>query len=146
LQPAFFAYLASTASNVTGDNTGYRIGSTVALTKVYDIGNNLNTNGTFTAPVAGIYHFIFAANLSNITTQTNLAVFATISGQTYYVNSTQPANCKQSAGLIFQGTLYANMSAGDTAVFIYSVDGGPKTVNATGAANYQTYIQGRLVG
>lgn len=52
---AFSAYLGTADLNVTGNNSLYQLGSGNALTKEFDLGNNLNVNGTFTAPKAGRY-------------------------------------------------------------------------------------------
>lgn len=52
-QPYFFATLASTQSNVTGDSTAYNITGAI-WTEVSDIGNCFS-NGTFTAPATGRY-------------------------------------------------------------------------------------------
>lgn len=53
---AFFAYLSSTQSNVTGDGTEYTI---ISDTESFDIGNNYNAaTGIFTVPVTASYTFI----------------------------------------------------------------------------------------
>lgn len=61
-----FNYRSVTPSvtNVTGDGTVYNIGSSVALSSVYDNsggamygGNGSGTPASFTAPVSGVYYF-----------------------------------------------------------------------------------------
>ena len=59
-QCAFLAYLGSNDLNVTGNGAIYTLGAVTALTEVYDQSNNFNTNGTFTAPKSGRYHFAAA--------------------------------------------------------------------------------------
>ena len=55
-QPAFNAYMGSTASNVTGDGTLYAIAFD---TELYDVGSDYNTGTyTFTAPVTGRYRML----------------------------------------------------------------------------------------
>lgn len=56
LQPSFLGIQASTATNVTGNSTAYTLGSTVALTEVFDQGGDFTTAGVFTAPITGRYY------------------------------------------------------------------------------------------
>jgi hypothetical protein len=62
-QPYFFAYLAATQSNVTGDNTAYNITGAI-WTEVSDVGACFS-NGTFTAPTTGRYVFSGNIRLNN---------------------------------------------------------------------------------
>ena len=59
-QCAFLAYLGSDVLNVTGNGAIFTLGTGTLLTEVYDQSNNFNTNGTFTAPKSGRYHFAAA--------------------------------------------------------------------------------------
>lgn len=62
-----FLYIQQTnAPNVTGDGTSYVIGSSVALTKIFDSNNNVTTSGVFTAPVSGYYTLIFGSCINNL--------------------------------------------------------------------------------
>lgn len=56
LQPSFLAYLGSSVLNVTGTGTLFTLGTTTALTEVFDQNNDFNGT-TFTAPVSGRYSF-----------------------------------------------------------------------------------------
>ncbi len=57
LQPAFYAYLSASDANVTGNGATYLLGSGNILTITGQQGTGLATNGVFTAPVQGFYHF-----------------------------------------------------------------------------------------
>lgn len=67
LQPAFVAHLSATDSNVTGAGGVYFLGSGNVLTIDYQQGSALSTNGTFTAPVNGMYLFSTALVINDIT-------------------------------------------------------------------------------
>lgn len=65
LQPAFFAFLSATDSNVTGGGSGYVLGTGNVLT-VTQQGTAMSTAGVFTAPVTGWYMFIATLFLDGI--------------------------------------------------------------------------------
>ena len=67
LQPAFYAHLSATDSNVTGAGATYLLGSGNALTIISQQGSGLATNGIFTAPVTGDYHFTASLFVTDIT-------------------------------------------------------------------------------
>lgn len=57
-QPAFNGTVAGSGltNNVTGNGTVYTIGASLAsYTIIFNQGTNFNSNGTFTAPVTGVY-------------------------------------------------------------------------------------------
>ena len=75
-KPAFRARIAT-----TGSGTG-TTGTLIFETEDFDIGGNYNTsNGIFTAPIAGIYHFMFRS-----LTATNTSGAASASNDTIYVD------------------------------------------------------------
>lgn len=144
-QPAFLAFLGSVASNVTGDGTVYTLGSTVALTIVFDKASNFNTNGTFTAPVTGIYELgvICLVNGGTSITGGDLIIVTTARSYraTMYNNGTGVTN------IAATNVTLADMTAGDTATFTVATnDTGGKIDDLPGSASpYLIYVWGRLV-
>lgn len=144
-QPTFLAFLGTTDTNVTGDNTLYTIGSGNALTKVVDQGTNLNTNGTFTAPVAGNYFLQATAILVGGTVINGGEMRIVTTGRTFrQFLPTTAGNTTQLAGSV---STITSMAAGDTATFqISSSDTGGKVDDLGGGASpYITWISGYLV-
>lgn len=158
LLDAFLAILPTDTGAVTGDGTVYPLGSTVALTEVYDTGNAFNpgngagTGCSFTAPATGKY-FFYASVVSAtypFTTippaaPTNCIIIAT-NARTYYGNFPVPVNPGNQQNGQTMITVIADMTAGDVATFSWRVDTavGNKTINATGGSTVagMTYITG----
>ncbi len=110
-QPAFLAYAAD-ASNVTGSGfTLYQYG-TSAMTEIFDQGSNFNTNGTFTAPVTGLYSLNATGYLQGCTVNTGCALRVITSNRSYDSGTLRGATNNDSATLF--ATL-ADMDAADTA-------------------------------
>jgi hypothetical protein len=141
-QPAFSAYLASVATDVTGDGTNYQLG-TNALTELFDIGDNFNTNGTFTAPVSGYYQFnccILAQGVS----ATNTAVLSLGTSVAPFTFGNFGTCATGNMPMAF--SVLAQMQAGDTAVVNLNFSNGAKTVDIYGAnGDVRTFFQGWLV-
>ena len=79
LQPAKPAFRARIATSSGGAGT---TGTLIFETEDFDIGGNYNTsNGIFTAPIAGIYHFMFRS-----LTATNTSGAASASNDTTFVD------------------------------------------------------------
>lgn len=145
-QPAFLARLGTTDSNVTGDGTKFRIGSGNALTVIFDQGSNFNTNGTFTAPIAGRYLFIGLVRLDNIGAS-HTAVFVQIitTSLNYSCPIVNPAAMQSvGSGFALNISVIANMAASDTATLNVEVLNSTKTVNVTGSAG-DTSFAGYLI-
>jgi hypothetical protein len=145
-QPAFFANLSSSVTNVTGDSTVY----TVAFNNViFDNGSNFNTGtATFTAPVTGIYFFGWNLYMQNIGAAHSDA--ATLLNATSVANTeiNQSAAFALSAGgeLAIQGSRLVSMSATDTLTFKLVVVGSTKTVGLFGSnTDPRTYLNGYLI-
>ncbi len=146
LQPAFLAYLASTDSNVTGDGTGYTLGTNVAFTEVFDQGSNFNTNGTFTAPITGRYFFFSAILTGDLgAANTSCRVLQPTSNRTYgwgqlNVGAARDVNNQYT----FIGGTMADMDAADTCTLQINVSNGTKIVDIIGSAAADTYFCGYL--
>src|SRR5690349_8738436 len=142
LQPAFLAYLASTDSNVTGDGTGYTLGTNVAFTEIFDQGNNFNTNGTFTAPVTGRY-FFFAAILTGDlgAANTSARVLLPTSNRTYGWGQLNVGAARDASNqYTFIGGTVSDMDAADICNLQINVSNGTKIVDVIGAASPETYF------
>lgn len=86
-QPAFFAYLDTTVSNVTGNNTVYTvIFENDSTAPAFDTRSNYDTGtGVFTAPIAGRYRFeagVYATGITAVA-DTFLVRFNINSGSKY---------------------------------------------------------------
>jgi hypothetical protein len=130
-QPAFYCYLGSALTNVTGDTTSYQL---VSWTKPVDQSSNFNaTTGVFTAPVAGFYIFglnVYAkgwassnyiAYLSIVGTSTTL-----ISSYYRWYNIQTGGGANNSCGNMEGGF---SMSVGDTAYFVMYASGSSKNIS-----------------
>ncbi len=113
LQPAFLAYLGASISNVSGNGTTFTLGTTTALTEVYDQGSNFVTSGTFTAPVTGRYSFSGCAYLNGCTIASGIGMIFTTSNATYQNNNFRAAS---SLDIAINYTANADMDAADTCV------------------------------
>lgn len=142
LQPAFLAYLATSVPNVTGTGTIFQLGTTTALTKVYDQNSNFNTNGTFTAPVTGKYQFSGATRVNNCTIATSLTSQIVTTNRTYQFTLNRAA----SNATIFLGlAALADMDSGDTAVVNVSTTGeASNTDQLFGQSLPNTFFSGYL--
>lgn len=143
--PAFFAYLGTSVVNATGNATVYTLGSTQALTEIYDRGNNFNVNGTFTAPVTGIYDLRASIYVSNILTGYYFVMNIVTTTATYNFAFDKTA-------MVGTQNMYlpvlALMNAGDTARVNIAVNGEGADVNTIfGVVDviYYTYFSGVLV-
>jgi hypothetical protein len=147
LQPAFLAVNASTLNNKTGSGGVYTLG-TDALTEIYDQNADFNTNGTFTAPVSGVYDLQLAVLCSGITiAATTIDIRIQTSNRQYLTQnaSTTIANGAGNAGLVL--CALADMDAADTSIFTVIVSGeAGATVDIYGSTSFPgTYICGNLV-
>lgn len=144
-QPAFLAYLASNDSNVTGNGATYTLGTNVALTEIFDQGNNFNTNGTFTAPVTGKYEFLLTPYFTGTTALMTTCVAQIVTtARAYQITEIwYPAAGDRSIQL----SSLCNMTAGDTATFTVRIIGGAGNTVAlqSGVNPMLTFISGYLV-
>lgn len=149
LQPAFLAILGSTDANVTGDATEFRIGSTTALTEIFDQNNDFNTNGTFTAPVTGRYNFTSNIRMSSLgaghTIASSYIVTSNLaSGFRTTLNGANIRDSNNNANIC--SSVLADLDAGDTCTAIITVTNSTKTVGVAGSATIGvTHFSGFLV-
>ena len=144
LQTAFLAYLASTVSNVTGNETTFTLGTTTALTEVFDQNSDFNTNGTLTAPVTGKYYLQGSAILSGCTVNTGCFIDVTTSNRTFEIGSPRTAAAANSA---CNTSLLADMDSGDTCTWVIIGTGEAAATDDVPGGSSPTfnYVSGHLV-
>ena len=148
VQPAFLAYLAASVPNATGAGTAYILG-TDALTEIYDQGGNFNTNGTFTAPITGIYNLYFTFELQSVTAAMSSSDCRLMtSNRDYEIKSLNPGVVKDSGGVFgLEGCAQADMDAADTCTYSIKISGGAgNTAAISGSAILLTFVSGWLLG
>ena len=147
LQSAFMAYLGSTDSNVTGDGTSFTIGKGNALTEVFDLNSDFNTNGTFTAPVTGRYILGCCICIGGMDSANALLATIVTSNRTYYMTHLSGFAIRSSVNnyLSSVGYVLADMDAADTASFKVQVSGDSgKVSDVIGGSSPITYVYGFL--
>lgn len=145
LQACFFAILATDDLNVTGNGAVYTLGTNVAWTEIFDQNNNFNTNGTFTAPATGRYHFSGAIRFLDANGATSF--------QTRFNTSNRLIIGDQKTYAItggFQSTsanVICDMDSGDTCTFQLQINGlAGNTADLGGdSPTAVTYFSGTLV-
>jgi hypothetical protein len=142
LQPSFLAYLATTATDKTGNAGSYTLG-TDALTEVFDRGNNFNTNGTFTAPVTGLYDLKAQITITGTTIATSFVISIVTTARTYTSTFTRAAASTDQTVFI---ACLADMTATNTATVTIVASGeAGNTDDIKGGATLETYFCGTLV-
>lgn len=146
LQPAFFANGAG-GTDVTGNSTTFVVGTGgTAYTEIYDQNGDFNTNGTFTAPVTGRYHFdstIQCTGFLSAHTQGFSSIAASNrSAQGPLVNPFAAMGVAAN-GFSFVATTDIDMDAADTCVNRVTVESGTLVVDVT--ADARTHFSGHLV-
>lgn len=145
LQPAFFAYLAATATDKTGNGTTYTLG-TDALTEVYDQGGDFNTNGTFTSPVTGIYDLRAQISIEGCTIASSFAISIIVSGTSARTYQKVVERTASNLTQVMDISALAKMTAADTAtVTIIATGEVGDTDDITGSATAVTFFCGNLV-
>jgi hypothetical protein len=147
-QPAFFAYLSATASNVTGDSTAYTV---IFDSEIYDVGANYNVaSGIFTASISGKYYL--SANAIAISQGTGEESYSGIStsNRTLY-GSFYPTrdSCSNfygpNSGISLNSSSTSDMDAGDTAKYEVTLRNGTKVDDIYGTNSPYTYFCGYLL-
>jgi len=142
-QPAFLYYLGTTVSGFSGTGTPYTIGSTQALTKVFDNDSNFSTSGVFTAPVTGIYNFYFAVLVLNCTIASECQMqLIPSTGSSYSTRQDRNAS-NNNFGL--SGSFIINLTSGTTVTFVLDTFGEVSNTNNLQGAQANTWFGGNLI-
>lgn len=149
LQPLFYGSLPTDDANATGNGANYTLGTVTALTEVIDQGGNFNTNGTFTAPVAGNYCFIVKFGVTSVTAAMTAGSFilTTTSRSFSFAVINWGAVRNGSNAVELTGQTVASMAAGDTATTLIVLTGGAgntASVRGVAASQDRTYFCGWL--
>lgn len=129
LQPAFLAFLGTTDSDVTGNNTTYTFGSGNALTEIFDQNSDFVTTGTFTAPVTGRYRLGFMIRTAESTSASTSVYSIVTSNRTYSRNESISSLATHTHYL----ECFCDMDATDTATFTVTLNGiGADTADVSG--------------
>jgi len=140
-QPAFLAYLASSALNKTGNAASYTLG-TDALTEVFDQNSNFVTSGTFTAPVTGRYQFTGYTLLVGCTIASLLGCTLVTSNRSYLFQVGRTAAATNFGCPI---SVLVDMDAADTQTLAIVATGeAGDTDDIYGAATPGTFISAKL--
>lgn len=116
----------NTLSNVTGDGTAYTV---LFPTERFDVGGNF-ASPTYTAPITGKYLHTLAIEIRGLTgSHTDLIVTIVTSNREYGMVRLNPSAIAVSGIMVFNGTMYADMDAADTATIRLTVSGGTKVVD-----------------
>ena len=128
--PAFRANITSTVNNVTGDNTTYNTNAAI-WTEIYDQNSDFS-DGTFTAPVTGKYHFDIVLSLTGVSSANHLNSTITLTASnrstTFYKSPGADYN-NSLGGVTYSLSIDVDMDAADTAYWRVNVAGGSKTID-----------------
>lgn len=144
LQPAFLAYLSSTASNVTGDGTVYTV---IFDTEKFDQNNDYNNGtGQFVAPVQGNYLLSCTLLGQQFATSRPTTVAIVTTGGTYNIGGWNLSS-SFAGDWQFSGSVIASMAASDVATITITTTGGTKVVDVAGSAAspYFSTFSGSLI-
>jgi hypothetical protein len=145
---SFMVRVASTISDVTGDNTTYPI---TFDTEVFDSANSFSGD-TFTAKCAGQYLFTWCVGYTGLTsshTRQDTGPVQKRSGSTILsaVKVSNPYAQGSNGGLNFSesGAVEMTLFEGDTVVLNANVSGGTKVVDILGASTTYTWFSGKYL-
>ena len=142
-QSAFTAKLGSTASNVTGDSTAYTVIN--YQTETIDRNADFNpSNGTFTAPITGLYLLTFRFHLQNIASNHNdNQVKIQTSNQSHSIlGEAGSSSIGFSGSMNVTGSLIVDMDANDTVTMLVDFRGGSKVVDVHEDSFFMGYLLG----
>lgn len=135
-----FSYQASLQSSVTGDGTNYTM---QFVNSIYNVGSNFDGTSTYTAPTTGKYIFSGIVSLTSLGTSHNPTTLTLVTtARTYTLFDENSINVRENGNLSFSFSIFADMTATNTAVMKILVNNSTKTVNvATGS-----FFQGWYIG
>lgn len=113
LTPAVLAYVGTTVTDVTGNNTEYQI---IYNTVVTDQNSDYNNGtGVFTSPVTGNYLICAGCGMGEVTNATLFYLKIVSSNRTYFVNINNATIIKDVNGQVQgNGAIMIDMDAADT--------------------------------
>ncbi len=144
--PAFMALSSATQAAATGDGTAV---TAICGDELYDRATNYSTTGTFTAPVAGLYHFSGQVGLTSLTSNhTSAKVQLVAAGLTFAQQLITYSTATVVTALTLGLSQDVYMSSGNTAVLQAVVAGASKgvAVNFGSSTAPLTVFSGYLVG
>jgi hypothetical protein len=144
LQPAFLATHSAAQNNVTGNNTTVTVNFT---TEVFDQNSDYDGTNAFTAPVTGRFQFNVAVFVSELAAGANQGEIAIVtSNRTYnFGDAAWGPNRDLGNQYAVNGSILADMDAGDTCHITLRVNGiGADTADIPAAVN-STFFSGNLV-
>jgi hypothetical protein len=146
-QPAFSAYYAADAANVTGDGTVFSLNgyTCVALTNA---NNSFNTsNGKFSAPQNGNYTFEASLMFYGVgAAHTDAQLFLQAGGVSYQLQRDNPYPTSVGTTATFSGSITIPMLATQEAYLTLVVGGGAKTISiGNGATLFNSRFSGGRV-
>ena len=145
-QPAFFASLAATRANVTGDAFDYDV---VWGVEKFDQNGDFDNVKTFTAPITGRYFFIFQCAFGDLAAA-NTGGFLAIktSNNTFYLDINPGViESTVTSTLTLSLPTFCDMDAADTSICAIAVSGGTRIIDVllVGATDPRSWFQGFLV-
>ncbi len=146
LTSAFFYYLGTGDSSVTGNGGSYTFGTTGnALTKVFDQGSNCTTLGVFTAPVTGRYFLCFRLIITGITAAMTASQCYLNTTAANYDIYTAPGLIKTAGNIIsISNSGFFSMTAADTATVTLSISNGASNAASITAGQGSSFFCGSL--
>lgn len=144
LQPAFLAILPSNVVNVTGDGTGFVLGTGTALTEIYDQGGDFNTNGTLTSPITCRFSLQYGVLVTGASVATSsLDIRIVTSNRTYITQNCGATINNGGTNAALNMSVIADMDAADTATYQIIATGGTLTADIQGSTSaVVTYVSG----
>lgn len=142
LQSCFLAYLGTSDANATGNGGTYNLGGGNALTEVFDLHGDFNTNGTYTAPNTSRVDLRSAIYVSNTTIATTFAITLTTSNRNYTAIFSRAALAADHSCFL---SSICDMDAADTATVSAVVSGEvANTDTISGGSTLLTYFCGAI--